>query len=71
MRTHVTPALAFTIPGAVAVVTFPVCAEHETDDRNADLHAISGYQNAPAPILFLKEIAGHPATIVTCGDIAP
>lgn len=67
----VTPPFALAIPGTITVIAAPVPIELEDNDRNADLHAISRDQDAPASVLVLKEGASDSATPLLRRHVAP
>ena len=71
LRCDATPALAFAIPGAMAIVAVPIGTEHESNDGNADANAVLRDQDAAAFIFLLKVVRGHPTTVITVDHVAP
>src|SRR5512135_3219511 len=71
VRMHVTPVLTTAVPGTVVVVAVPIVAEHERDDRDADLDAVGGDQHAAALVFFLQVVRGNPAAVLADDDVAP
>src|SRR5512146_3550724 len=70
-RMHVTPVLAVAVPRTVVIVVVPVAAEHERNDRDADLHAVGGHEDAAALVFFLQIVRGNPAAVHAGRDVAP
>src|SRR5512146_1173231 len=52
------PVVALVVPVTVVVVIVPVCAEHERDDRDADLRPVCVYVHALVVVRVLQVLAG-------------
>lgn len=67
------PFVAITIERSAAIIVVPVTADHEADDRDADLRAVFRQQHGLILVFVLNEIAGNPAATAVVGidHIAP
>ena len=65
------PATAIAVERSIPIIVTPIAADHEADNRDADLCAICRHQYALILVVVLQIIAGDPAAIAKGDDIAP